>query len=605
MDIQTILEKTLPGLGYELVDFELTAQGTLRVFIDKEGGITVEDCATVSNHLSRLFMVEDIDYKNLEISSPGLDRPLKKAADFVRFAGQQAKIKTRLPIDGQKNFIGKIEDCENDTVTVSFDGKTVQVVFQALEFALSSAAKKKADREHMDVRVQINRDTGEYQTFRRWLIVADEDYTYPDIEKTIEEIQEEIPGTTIQIGEYYEEQLPNEGFGRQAAQTAKQIILQRIRDAEREQNLNEFLAVKEDIVTGTVKRVERHGIIVEIIAGKLDALIPRDQTIPRENFRSGDRIRALFLRVDEIGNTGRKQVILSRTSGDFLAKLYANEVPEISDGMLEIRAVARDPGQRAKVAVKANDQRIDPQGTCIGVRGSRVNAVSNELSGERIDVVLWSPEPAQFVMGALSPAEVSRIVIDEEKHAVDVIVSEDQLALAIGRGGQNVRLASELTGWQLNIMTSAEADKRNAAEDAAIRTLFVSHLNVDEETADILVQEGFATLEEVAYVPAAELLAIEGFDEEIVDMLRNRARDAILTIAIAAEEKLGEVSDDMRSLEGVDAGMLLKLAEAGITTRDDLAELSVDELIEITGVNEETAKAVILTAREHWFTEDK
>ena len=480
-----------------------------------------------------------------------------------------------------------------------------EVVFQALEFALSSAAKKKADREHMDVRVQINRDTGEYQTFRRWLIVADEDYTYPDIEKTIEEIQEEIPGTTIQIGEYYEEQLPNEGFGRQAAQTAKQIILQRIRDAEREQNLNEFLAVKEDIVTGTVKRVERHGIIVEIIAGKLDALIPRDQAIPRENFRSGDRIRALFLRVDEIGNTGRKQVILSRTSGDFLAKLYANEVPEISDGMLEIRAVARDPGQRAKVAVKANDQRIDPQGTCIGVRGSRVNAVSNELSGERIDVVLWSPEPAQFVMGALSPAEVSRIVIDEEKHAVDVIVSEDQLALAIGRGGQNVRLASELTGWQLNIMTSAEADKRNAAEDAAIRTLFVSHLNVDEETADILVQEGFATLEEVAYVPAAELLAIEGFDEEIVDMLRNRARDAILTIAIAAEEKLGEVSDDMRSLEGVDADMLLKLVEAGITTRDDLAELSVDELIEITGVNEETAKAVILTAREHWFTEDK
>ena len=480
-----------------------------------------------------------------------------------------------------------------------------EVVFQALEFALSSAAKKKADREHMDVRVQINRDTGEYQTFRRWLIVADEDYTYPDIEKTIEEIQEEIPGTTIQIGEYYEEQLPNEGFGRQAAQTAKQIILQRIRDAEREQNLNEFLAVKEDIVTGTVKRVERHGIIVEIIAGKLDALIPRDQTIPRENFRSGDRIRALFLRVDEIGNTGRKQVILSRTSGDFLAKLYANEVPEISDGMLEIRAVARDPGQRAKVAVKTNDQRIDPQGTCIGVRGSRVNAVSNELSGERIDVVLWSPEPAQFVMGALSPAEVSRIVIDEEKHAVDVIVSEDQLALAIGRGGQNVRLASELTGWQLNIMTSAEADKRNAAEDAAIRTLFVSHLNVDEETADILVQEGFATLEEVAYVPAAELLAIEGFDEEIVDMLRNRARDAILTIAIATEEKLGEVSDDMRSLEGVDADMLLKLAEADITTRDDLAELSVDELIEITGVNEETAKAVILTAREHWFTEDK
>lgn len=477
-----------------------------------------------------------------------------------------------------------------------------EVVFEALEFALSVAAKKKADREHMDVRVSIDRDTGEYHTFRRWLIVADEDYTYPDTQKTIEEIQEEFPDSPLQIGEYYEEELENVAFGRQAAQTAKQIILQRIRDAEREQILQEFLARREDVVMGTVKRVERHGIIVEI--GRLDALIPRDQCIPRENFRSGDRIRALFLRVDEIGNTGRKQVILSRTSGDFLAKLYANEVPEIADGLLEIREVARDPGQRAKVAVKANDQRIDPQGTCIGVRGSRVNAVSNELSGERIDIVLWSPEPAQFVMNALSPAEVSRIVIDEDKHAVDVIVDENQLALAIGRGGQNVRLASILTGWQLNIMTVEEADERNAAEDAVIRNLFTTHLNIDDETADILVEEGFATLEEVAYVPAAELLAIDGFDEEIVETLRNRARDAILTITIAAEEKLGEVSEDMRNLDGVDSDMLRKLAEAGVTQRDDLAELSVDELVEITGVDEEEAKKVILAAREHWFTEE-
>ena len=478
-----------------------------------------------------------------------------------------------------------------------------EVVFQALEFALSTAAKKKANREHMDVRVEIDRDTGEYRTFRRWLIVADEDYTYPDVEKTIEEIQEEIPGTEIQIGEYYEEQLENEGFGRQAAQTAKQIILQRIRDAEREQILNEFLARKEDIVSGTVKRVERHGIIVEVVSGKLDALIPRDQMIPRENFRSGDRIRALLLRVDEIGSTGRKQVILSRTDKNFLAKLYAMEVPEIEDGSLEIRAVARDPGQRAKVAVKANDQRIDPQGTCIGVRGSRVNAVSNELSGERIDVVLWSPETAQFVINALSPAEVTRIVIDEDKHAVDVVVAEDQLALAIGRGGQNVRLASDLTEWQLNIMTVAEADERNAAEDEAIRKLFTEHLNIDEETADILLQEGFATLEEVAYVPAAELLEIDSFDEEIVEVLRNRARDAILTLAIASEEKLEDVADDLRSLEGLDTEMLRDLAQAGIITRDDLAELAVDELIEITGVTEEEAKKVILAAREHWFTE--
>ena len=477
-----------------------------------------------------------------------------------------------------------------------------EVVFSALEFALSTAAKKKTGREHMDVRVEIDRDSGEYRTFRRWLIVVDEDYTYPDVEKTIEEIQEEIPGTTIQVGEYYEEQLENEGFGRQAAQTAKQLILQRIRDAEREQILDDFLQRKEDIVMGTVKRVERHGTIVEI--GKLDALLPRDQMIPRENFRNGDRVRALFLRVDEIGNTGRKQVVLSRTSHDFLVKLFEMEVPEIEDGLLEIREAARDPGQRAKIAVKSNDTRIDPQGTCIGVRGSRVNAVTNELSGERIDVVLWSPETAQFVINALSPAAVSRILIDEDKHAVDVIVAEDQLALAIGRGGQNVRLAADLTGWQLNIMTVEEAEERHAAEDAAIRNLFIEHLNVDEETADVLLQEGFATLEEVAYVPASELLEIEGFDEASVEALRNRARDAILTLAIASEEKLEDVAEDMKNLDGIDQEMLRDLAQAGITTRDDLAELSVDELIEITGVSDEEAKKVILAARAHWFTEE-
>lgn len=477
-----------------------------------------------------------------------------------------------------------------------------EVVFSALEFALSTATKKKTGREHMDVRVEIDRDSGEYRTFRRWLIVVDEDYTYPDVEKTIEEIQEEIPGTTIQVGEYYEEQLENEGFGRQAAQTAKQLILQRIRDAEREQILDDFLQRKEDIVMGTVKRVERHGTIIEI--GKLDALLPRDQMIPRENFRNGDRVRALFLRVDEIGNTGRKQVVLSRTSHDFLVKLFEMEVPEIEDGLLEIREAARDPGQRAKIAVKSNDTRIDPQGTCIGVRGSRVNAVTNELSGERIDVVLWSPETAQFVINALSPAAVSRILIDEDKHAVDVIVAEDQLALAIGRGGQNVRLAADLTGWQLNIMTVEEAEERHAAEDAAIRNLFIEHLNVDEETADVLLQEGFATLEEVAYVPASELLEIEGFDEASVEALRNRARDAILTLAIASEEKLEDVAEDMKNLDGIDQEMLRDLAQAGITTRDDLAELSVDELIEITGVSDEEAKKVILAARAHWFTEE-
>ncbi|MFP5073565.1 transcription termination factor NusA [Neisseria sp. WLZKY-1] len=475
-----------------------------------------------------------------------------------------------------------------------------EVVFDALEFALSTAAKKKAGREHMDVRVEIDRDTGEYRTFRRWLIVADEDYTYPDVEKTIEEIQEEIPGTTIQIGEYYEEQIENEGFGRQAAMTAKQIILQRIRDAEREKVLGDFLANREDIVIGTVKRVERHGIIVELIPGKLDALIPRDQCIPRENFRSGDRIRALFVRVEEIGQSGRKQVILSRSSREFLAKLFEQEVPEIADGLLEIREAARDPGHRAKIAVKANDQRIDPQGTCIGVRGSRVNAVTNEIGGERIDVVLWSPDTAQFVINALSPAEVSRIVIDEDNHAVDVIVAEDQLAPAIGRGGQNVRLAADLTGWQLNIMTVEEAEERHAAEDAAIRSLFTEHLNVDEETADVLVQEGFATLEEIAYVPSEELVEI-GFDDATVDTLRGRARDAILSLAMAQEEKLEGIDENLRTLEGMDDDMLRDLAQAGVTTRDDLAELAVDELIEITGVETGEAEKIILAARAHWF----
>ncbi len=475
-----------------------------------------------------------------------------------------------------------------------------EVVFEALEFALSVAAKKKADREHMDVRVSIDRDTGEYHTFRRWLIVADEDYTYPDTQKTIEEIQEEFPDSPLQIGEYYEEELENVAFGRQAAQTAKQIILQRIRDAEREQILQEFLARREDVVMGTVKRVERHGIIVEI--GRLDALIPRDQCIPRENFRSGDRIRALFLRVDEQGNSGRKQVILSRTSREFLVKLFEQEVPEIEDGLLEIKEAARDPGQRAKIAVKSNDARIDPQGTCIGVRGSRVNAVSNELAGERVDVVLWSPETAQFVINALSPAEVSRILIDEDNHSIDVIVAEDQLAPAIGRGGQNVRLAADLTGWQLNIMTVQEAEERHEAEDAQIRSLFMQHLSVDEQTADLLIEEGFAALEEVAYVPAAELLEIS-FDEATVETLRNRARDAILTLAIMSEEKLDEVEEDLKNLNGIDQDMLRDLAQAGITTRDSLAELSTDELIEITGVSEEEAKTVILAAREHWFAE--
>ena len=474
-----------------------------------------------------------------------------------------------------------------------------EVVFSALEFALASAAKKKTERENMDVRVSIDRHTGNYSSFRRWLIVADEDYTYPDIQKTIEEIQEEIPGTTIQVGEYYEEPIENVEFGRIGAQTAKQVILQRIRDAEREQILTEFLQRKDSLVLGTIKRVERHGAIVEV--GRLEALLPRDQMIPRENFRNGDRVRALFLRVDQIGN--RSQVVLTRISREFLLKLFELEVPEIEDGLLEIKEVSRDPGLRAKIAVKSNDTRIDPQGTCIGVSGSRVNAVTEELAGERIDVVLWSPETAQFVINALSPAEVTRILIDEDHHSVDVIVAEDQLALAIGRGGQNVRLAAELTGWQLNIMTVEEAQEQHEAEDKALRELFINNLSVDEAVAEVLVQEGFTSLEEVAYVPVQEMLEIDGFDENTVNELRNRARDAILTLAIASEEQLEHMDEDLKNLDGVDQEMLHDLANEGIKTRDDLAELSVDELIEITGIDEETAKKVVMAARAHWFNE--
>lgn len=437
---------------------------------------------------------------------------------------------------------------------------------------------------------------------RRWLIVEDLDYTYPELEKTIEQIQEEQPEIQIAVGEYYEEDIPNEAFGRQAAQTAKQIILQKIRDAEREQILNGFLSTREDIVIGTVKRVERHGIIVEI-APKLDALIPREHCLPRENYRGGDRIRALFLKVEEF-NGGRKQVLLSRSSNDFLRKLFEQEVPEIADGLLEIREVARDAGQRAKIAVKSNDQRIDPQGTCIGVRGSRVNAVSNEIGGERIDVVLWSDDTAEFVINALSPAKVSRIVIDDEKNAIDVIVEEDQLALAIGRGGQNVRLAAELTGLQLNIMTSQEAQERDLAQANALRDMFMSQLNVGEDIAQALIDAEFTELEEVAFVPMSDLTDIEGVDDALAENLRNKAREVLLQAELAAEEKLNNIADDLRNLEGMDDDMLRDLVDANITNRDELAELAIDELIEITGVSKEEAEQVILAARAHWFADD-
>ncbi|WP_043633989.1 transcription termination factor NusA [Chromobacterium haemolyticum] len=469
------------------------------------------------------------------------------------------------------------------------------VVFSALEMALASATKKKFTDDEMDVRVEIDRHSGQYQTFRRWLVVEDELLESESKEIGVIDARERDP--RIEVGAFIEEPMEAVEFGRIGAQTAKQVILQRIRDAEREQLLNEFLQRREHLVTGTIKRIERGNAIVE--CGKLEAVLPRDQMIPKENLRVGDRVKAFLLRIDRLGRG--PQLVLSRTSPDFLTKLFELEVPEIDEGLLEIKAAVRDAGMRAKIAVKANDARIDPQGTCIGMRGSRVQSVSQELGGERIDIVLWAPEPAQFVINALSPAEVSRIMVDEDNHSMDVVVEEEQLALAIGRSGQNVKLAAELTGWYLNIMTVAEAEEKHQAEDAAVRDLFVSALGVSEDVATVLVQEGFAALEEVAYVPIAEMLEIEGFDEELVNDLRSRARDALLTQAIASEEKVESVSDGLRDIEGLDAELVRKLAEGGVITRDDLADLAVDDLVDMTGMEAETARAVIMKAREHWF----
>ncbi len=471
---------------------------------------------------------------------------------------------------------------------------TKDIVFGALELALASATKKRI-HDDADVRVSIDRETGDFESFRRWLVVADEDYLSETLEIPLSEAREQ--DADVEVGDYLEEALEPIDFGRIGAQAAKQVILQKIRDAEREQILNDFLERKEHLVTGTIKRMERGNAIVE--AGKVEALLPRDQMIPRENLRVGDRVKAYLLRIDRAARG--PQLILSRTAPEFIIKLFELEVPEVDDGLLEIKAAARDPGVRAKIAVKSNDQRIDPIGTCVGMRGARVTAVTNELGGERVDIVLWSADPAQFVIGALAPAEVSSIVVDEEKHSMDVVVDESNLAIAIGRGGQNVRLASELTGWTINLMTEEESQTRAEAETAAIRVLFMEKLDVDEEVANILIEEGFSTLEEVAYVPLHEMLEIESFDEATVQELRDRARNVLLTEAIVTEEQIEEVAEDMLSLEGMDKTLAAALASHGIKTRDDLADLAIDELTEMTGVDPERAKQLITTARAHWF----
>jgi N utilization substance protein A len=461
------------------------------------------------------------------------------------------------------------------------------IVFGALEHALAQATKKRYEGD-VDIRVSIDRETGEFESFRRWHVVPDEaGLQLPDQEVLHFEAKDQI--SDIEVDDYIEEPIESVDFGRRFAQDTKQVVLQRIRDAEREQILADFLERGDALVTGTIKRMERGDAIVE--SGKIEARLPRDQMIPKENLRIGDRVRAYILRIDR--NARGPQVILSRTAPEFIMKLFELEVPEIEQGLLEIKSAARDAGVRAKIAVFTNDKRIDPIGTCVGMRGSRVQAVTGELGGERVDIVLWSEDPAQFVIGALAPANVSSIVVDEEKHAMDVVVDEENLAIAIGRGGQNVRLASELTGWQINIMTAEESADKSAAETAAIRVLFMARLDVDQEVADILVDEGFTSLEEIAYVPINEMLEIESFDEDTVNELRNRARDALVTEAIASEEGLEGMEDALVNLEGVDRITAGKLGLAGIKTVDRFAGLAYDEFGAILALPVDRARQLI------------
>jgi transcription termination/antitermination protein NusA len=462
-----------------------------------------------------------------------------------------------------------------------------EVVFGALEHALAQATKKRYEGE-VDIRVAIDRDTGEFESFRRWHVVPDEaGLQLPDQEILLFEAKEQIDD--IEVDDYIEEVIESVEFGRRFAQDTKQVVLQRIRDAEREQILADFLERGDTLVTGTIKRMERGDAIVE--SGKIEARLPRDQMIPKENLRIGDRVRAFILRIDR--NARGPQVILSRTAPEFIMKLFELEVPEIEQGLLQIKSAARDPGVRAKIAVYTSDKRIDPIGTCVGMRGSRVQGVTGELGGERVDIVLWSEDPAQFVIGALAPANVSSILVDEEKHAMDVVVDEENLAIAIGRGGQNVRLASELTGWQINIMTAEESADKAASETASIRVLFMEKLDVDQEVADILSQEGFSTLEEIAYVPINEMLEIEAFDEDTVNELRNRARDALVTEAIASEEGLEGMEDALVNLEGMDRITAGKLGLAGVKTVDAFAALAYDEFGAILALSADRARQLI------------
>lgn len=471
------------------------------------------------------------------------------------------------------------------------------VIFGALEAALAMATRKD-HAEDIDVRVSINRDTGEYDSYRVWTVVEDEDLEEPAREITLEEAHKTDP--ELAVGDTIEEQLESVSFGRISAQTAKQVIIQKVREAERAKVVETYEDRVGEVLSGIVKRVERGHVFIDVGAG-VEAIVPREHAIPRENIKNGDRLKGLLI---EVNTLNRGPILtLSRRDPKFMIELFKIEVPEISQGFLEIKGAARDPGQRAKIAVFSHDKKLDPIGACVGMRGSRVMSVANELGGERIDIVLWDENPAQFIINAMAPAEIESIVVDEEKNTIDVAVDESQLSQAIGRGGQNVRLASELTGWEINVLTTGEAEEKNEAEAMAYVKEFEDKLDVDEDMAILLVQEGFTSVEEIAYVDRSELLNIDGFEEDLVDELRGRARDALLTQLIAREEQLedNKPADDLLGLALMDDKLAYDLADKGIRTRDDLADLATDELMALTQLEEDAASKLIMQAREHWF----
>lgn len=479
-------------------------------------------------------------------------------------------------------------------------GVSEEIIFEAIEQALATATKKRYD-EDANIRVVINRKTGDYETFRWWVVVADDVLAELGTELTTEEAFEKDPG--LKVGDTFEEKVENIEFGRIAAQTAKQVIVQKVRDAERAMVADQYRNQLGELISGTVKKVTRDHIIVDL-GNNAEGLLPREELVGREVFRVNDRVRAVLKEI-RTENRG-PQLLLSRACNEMLVKLFTIEVPEIAEEVIEIRGAARDPGSRAKIAVKTNDGRIDPVGACVGMRGARVQAVSNELDGERIDIVLWDDNPAQLVINAMAPAEVESIVVDEDAHAMDVAVASENLAQAIGKSGQNVRLAVELTGWKINVMSSEEAEAKHEAETGSLMETFMKYLDIDEDLATLLVEEGFSSVEEVAYVPLEEMLAIEDLDEDIAEELRARAKDALLTMALASEEELAGSgpADDLLGMEGMDSALAYKLAAKGICTMEDLAEQSVDDIIDIEGVNAERAAQLIMTARAPWFAED-